>query len=253
MSVGIASPELQRLARTLDVDPDELDFLADLSPETLHELGEQISDGMFAAHMHQFRKLAALSGAVPSPLAAKITEMAMTPLVSARTAEVLAPERAADMIARLSADYVTEVATRINARRAKAVLAALPAAQVGQIATALALRQEWVVMGALMSYVGDEALSVAVAGLEPHHLLRIGFVVDDHTRLADVVDNLDDDGLHALFRATVEHELWVESDAVLGVLPDVQRERVRALLLITDPDVRTAYEAARVRGVLLAI
>lgn len=249
----MSSPELLKLARTLSTSPDQLDFLAGLDAESLRRLREQISDGMFAAHRHQFHKLAALSSSVPGALAAKITESAMTPLVSARTAEVLAPDRAADMMQRLSRDYVVEIAVRMDAGRARDLLAGLPADDVAEIAVALAGRAEWVVMGAMMSYVNEDALSASVARLSAEQLLRIGYVVEDPSRVAAVVDHLDDAGVSDLVTATIEACLWSEADVVLGALREDQRERVLAVLDAADPATVAAWDAARSRGELVAI
>ena len=249
----MSSAELHKLARALGVGPDELDFLAAVDAESLRRLREQISDSMFAAHRSQFHKLAALSSSVPGPLAAKITEAAMTPLVSARTAEVLAPDRATDMMKRLSRDYVTEIAVRLDARRAHSLLAALPPEDVAEIAVALAAREEWVVMGAMMSYVSDEALAASVARLSAEQLLRIAYVVDEPERVAAVLDHLDDDGVTDMFAATIEKSLWTEADAVLTALRADQRERVVNLLDAADPSTVAAYDQARSRGELVAI
>src|SRR4051812_22416848 len=139
--------ELRKLAHALDVPTERLGMVADLPVEDLRTLRMQVSDALFEADRPAFARVAALSKAVPGAVAAKLTEAVLPPLIAARTAELLDPHRAVDMVGRLSEKYLAEVALRMDASRAPQVVEAIPPERVGVIARELARREEGVVIG----------------------------------------------------------------------------------------------------------
>src|SRR5664279_3722893 len=104
-----SSAEILKLGHQLGVPPSRLHFLADVDAGELRALRAQIGHAMFTADKHHFAKVAAVSKLVPVALAAKITEHALSPLIAARTAEVLEPARAVEMVVRLSDGYAADV------------------------------------------------------------------------------------------------------------------------------------------------
>ena len=114
--------ELRRLAHTLDVDPSALTMLEGVPVEDLRTLRAQIGETMFQAGRPAFARVATLSKTVPGAVAAKLTELALPPLLAARTAELLEPARAVDMVKRLSDGYLAAVSARLDPARAPEVV-----------------------------------------------------------------------------------------------------------------------------------
>jgi len=247
-----SSAELQKLAHALDLPPSRLAVVADLPDEDLRTLRLQVSDALFEADKPAFVRVAALSKAVPGAVAAKLTQAVLPPIIAARVAELLDPDRAADMVGRLSDDYVAEVAMRMDAARAPHVVEAIPPAKIGAIARELARREEWVVIGGFVSAVSSPALAASVAEFSGEQLLRIGFVLDDRRRFDEIGDLLTDTQVDDLLAAAARAGLWAELEVLASHLTGARRARFAARFAEAPAAVRAAFDAAVSDGVLAA-
>jgi hypothetical protein len=187
-----SSAEILKLAHQLGVAPKRLEFLDSVGPQDLRALRGQIGEALFRADKHHFTKVVAVSKIVPGALAAKITEFALSPLIAARTAELLDPPRAVDMVGRLSERYLADVSAAMDPSRSPEVIAQIPPDRVAAVGLELARRGEWVVMGSFVSVVSTDALAASVRVLDGEQLLRIGFVLDDMSRLDAIAEILTD-------------------------------------------------------------
>lgn len=246
MSGGTA-PELQKLAHQLGIDSARLDFLADVPVNDLRTLRAQIGERLFQADKHHFSRIAALSKAVPVAVSAKVSQLALPPLLAARTSELLEPKRAVEMVSRLPAPYLADVAAAMDPGRSPEVVAAIPAVKVALVGTELARRSEWVVMGAFVSYVSREGLRATVAELNGEQLLRVGYVLDDSSRLGEITEALRPEQLDEMLAAAIDCQLWRELDDVLADLDD---EHIGPLAerFATAPDERRAAVTAAVEN-----
>ncbi len=186
----MSAAELDKLAHQLSVEPAELEFLAGLPVSDVRELRSQISEALFRADRHHFTRMAALAKAVPVAVATKVTVLALPPLLAARTSELFEPKKAVEMVVRLPLDYLADVSAVMDPSRSAEVVAAMPPDIVAAVGAELAERGEWVVMGAFVSYVSLPALRATVQRLSGEELLRIGFVLDDMSRLGEISDTL---------------------------------------------------------------
>lgn len=247
-----AAGELQKLAHALDVAPESLAMLDELDAADVRQLRQQVSDAMFESGRLAYERTAALSKLIPGSVAAKLTQAVLPPLVSARVAEVLDPDRAADMVGRLPEAYLAEVAMRMDATRAPHIVDAIPAERVGAIARELARRGEWVVIGGFVSAVSAPALAASVAEFSGEQLLRIGFVLDDVSRFDEIGDLLTQEQLDGMLVAAAESALWAELAELVSHLTGARRERLAARYASASSDVRSAFEAAVGAGELPA-
>lgn len=250
MSALGPSAEILKLAHQLGVPSSRLDFLAKVEPDELRALRGQIADALFNADKHHFSKVVAVSKIVPGALAAKITEHALSPLIAARTAELLEPARAVDMVGRLSDRYLADVSAAMDPARAPEVIAQIPPKQVAMVARELARRGEWVVMGGFVSLVSVAALRAAVAEMTGEQLLRVGFVLDDLSRLDGIAQMLSDEQLDEMLTAAIDHDLWHELDELLANLDGARSERLAARYASAGPSAVAAVEAAMAAGSL---
>jgi hypothetical protein len=240
--------ERRKLAHVLDVDSGRLAMLAELPPADVRELRAQLAEALFQADRHHFARIATLARTVPGAVLAKLTEGALPPLIAARTAELLEPHRAAELVGRLSLGYLADVAAAMDAGRAAAVVEAMPPQIVARVGTELARRGEWVVMGGFVAHVSEPALRAAVAELTGEQLLRISFVLEDLARLDSIGAMLTDAQRDGMLAGAAEHELWRELDDLVA---NLAAEHVRALAdRVSATAVAGHLAAARAAGEL---
>jgi hypothetical protein len=230
-SRATANPELIKLGHALGVPPRklaELDGLSDIPADDLRALRRVIGEALFLADKHHFAKVAALSKAVPTAVAAKLTEHALPPLLAARTAELLEPQRAGELVKRLPDSYVADVAVAMDPARSPEVIAGIPAERVARVAAELARRGEWVVIGGFVAQVSRDALVASVATFDGEQLLRISYVLDDLSRLDQIAAALSDTQLDQMLAAAAEQQLWPELAALLAHVGDEAVGRLAA-------------------------
>ena len=241
--------ELRRLAHTLDVDPAALTMLEGVPLQDLRTLRAQIGEAMFQAGRPAFARVATLSKTVPGAVAAKLTEVALPPLLAARTAELLEPARAVDMVKRLSDGYLADVSAAMDPARAPDIVAAIPTERAATISAELARRGEWVVIGGFVSHVPPAALRASVAVYTGEQLLCIGFVLEDPATLDTITGLLSDAQVDDLLAAAPAAGLWAELGDMVEHLSDEQLGRLAARYAAAV-DLHPAYEAAAGAGEL---
>jgi len=246
-----AAAELQKLAHQTGVSTDELAFLSGVPADDLRTLRAQIGEALFQADRHYFAKVAALSKAIPASLAAKVTELALPPLIAARTTELLDPGKAVDLVGRISGKYLARVAAVMDPSRSPHVIEKMPADTIALVGRELAAKQEWVVIGGFVSYVTSAGLRASVGEFTGEQLLRIGFVLDDTARLAEIAPMLTDEQLDDTLRAAADHGLWRELDELISNIDDDQAVRLGARLAPL-PAVAATFAEAASSGVLSA-
>lgn len=217
---------LQKLAHTLGVDVSELSALEALPADDVRLLRAQIAEALFQADRPRFARMAALSSSVPIALAAKVTQHALPPLLAARTAELVEPDRAAELVNKLSDDYVANVAAALDASRAPLVVGRIPADRVAKVSAELARRGEWVVIGGFVAHISPQGLKASVAQYDGEQLLRIAFVLDEKSRMDEIGELLTDAQLDEMLVAADEHGLWVELDDMVSHLSGPRRTRL---------------------------
>ena len=240
--------ELRKLAHVLGVAPERLEALRAVPPADLRVLRAQISDALFEADRPQFAKVAALSKAIPVPIAAKVTEHAFSPLLAARTAELVDPRKASELVARLSDRYLADVSAAMDPARAPDVVAGIPAERIARVGAELARRGDWIVIAGFIDHVTSAGLAAAVNVFTGEQLLRIGFVLDDKTRLDQVVGLISDAQLDEIYRAAEEKDLWPELDDLLEHLSPPRLARIAQRYAEADADARAAAVRAAAAG-----
>jgi hypothetical protein len=244
--------ELRKLGRALEVDEDRLAFLGTLPEQDLRTLRRQVGEAMFQADRPSLVRVAALSKAIPGALAAKLSEAVLPPLIAARTSELLEPHRAAELVSRISPKYLADVSLYMDAARAPEVIAAISADNVAEVAAELAKREEWIVIGSFVAQVDDAGLSSSVARFDGEELLRVGFVLDDLSRLDDIGGMLTDRQVDELLVAAVKFSLWDELSELIANLSPARVARLAEHYAALDDDVRVVYEQASTSGDLSA-
>lgn len=242
--------EIEKLAHQLGVSIDELEFLSSLPAEDLRDLRSQIGEALFRADKHHFVKVAALSKNIPSGLAAKVTEFALPPLIGARTAELLDPAKAIDLVGRISNGYLARVAAAMDPGRSVHIIEAIPGDKIALVGQELAKQEQWVIIGGFVSYVTSAGLAQSVAAFTGEQLLRIGFVLDDTTRLGEIATKLSDTQVDEMLAAASEYELWRELDELASNIDAEQLARMASRLGDSGEDIQAGVRAAASAGLL---
>lgn len=223
--------EVLRLARVLAVAPEELEGLvAGAATSDLRALRVAVSDRLLERSRRSFERAVALADRLPGSLAAHLAQHAMGPVLGARAAALLVPDRAADLATRLPSAFLADVATHVDLRHAGALVSSIPLDTLAQAGAELRRREEWVVLGAFVGHLDDDALAVLLDGFDGEALLRAGFMVEDVARLDAVVGLLTDERVGELLAAADEHDLWPEAIALVGHLGRKQGKRIVAAI-----------------------
>jgi hypothetical protein len=218
--------EILKLARMLHREPDQLAYLERVPLEALCELRERATETLWDADSAAIGRLAAASRLLPAGLNASLAERTFGPLISARLAGALEPARAVDVAAKLSTPFLADVAIELDPRRTKDVIAGIPPRRIAEITRELLRRGEYVTMGRFVGYTEDGAVRAAVEAMDNAALLRVGFVLEDKSRLDTLVSLLPAKRMNDLIQVAADEGLWIEALDLLGHLSPARRQRI---------------------------
>ena len=219
--------EQLRLARTLGVEPAEVEFLVGAPAEDLRVLRDRIGEELFGAHRQNFERIVKLARRLPAALNATLAQRALGPTLSAHTAALLEPSMAKEMMKRLPAPFLAEIAVHADPVRIAHLIGHVPPDKTTEISENLARRREWVVMGAFVSHLKPAALEAAIAPLDAEALLHTGFVIEDKENVVDkVVRLLSQERLIDYGRTAIELDMLPEA---LDLANHLSRRSVKRL------------------------
>jgi muconolactone delta-isomerase len=241
--------EVMKLARLLDREPEQLEYLEAVPPEDLRVFREEVTDMLFTAHDGTFERLAAASKLLPAGLVAMLAQHAFGPMLSARITGLLDPGRAVDVAAKLPPEFLADIAVDLDPRRASDVIARMPAEQTQRVTRELVRRGEYVTMGRFVGHLSNDSLQAAIGEIDDATLLRTAFVLEERDRLDALAELVGEDRVAALAEAAERDGLWPEA---IDLLMNLDRGRVAEGLARLDPGKRELLEArAREEGVEL--
>jgi hypothetical protein len=220
-------PEILKLARLLNRDPDTLSYLEALPVDDVRRLREQVTDVLFSANDRTFARLAAASRLLPAAVNATIAQRAFGPLLAALITGQLEPSSAVEVAERLPASFLADVAIELDPRRASDVIAKIPPRQIAAITRELAKREEYVTMGRFVGHLPDAALAAAIEATDDEALLRSGFVQEQKSRLEHVAELLGPARLAGVIETARAEDLWPEA---LDLLTHLDADRQRDLI-----------------------
>ncbi|MDQ6835962.1 MAG: hypothetical protein M3016_07210 [Actinomycetota bacterium] len=218
--------EVLKLARILHRDPESLSYLEDVPLADLQALRDQATDVLWSADGAAIGRLAAAGKLLPAGLNATLSERAFGPLLSARLAGQLEPDRAIDVAAKLPTGFLTDVAIELDPRRASEVIAGIPPQRIADITSELIRRGEYVTMGRFVGHISDAALRAALGAMDNGALLRVGFVMEDKDGLERLVAMLPARRMDGIIAAAAEQDLWLEALDLLSHLSEDRSRRI---------------------------
>lgn len=207
--------EIVKLARLLGDEPERFAYLADLPLEDLRVVRERATDVLFSANRGMFERIAAASKLVPIAVTTAVAQKTFGPLLCARIAGVIDPERAVEMAGRLPVEFLADVAAELDPRRAAGVLAALPAAKVVEVGVELTGRGDFVSMGRFIGELPAATLRVVVRELDAESILRTAVYSENDDRFAEIFAMLPDEQIPEVLDVVVGAD-----DVTVGELAD---------------------------------
>ena len=192
MSELLTRAELIKLSRVLGAGEDDVAFLAPLGTAKLRRLTGRVSLFLFGEHRAALQKLADASRLLPASLVAKMSELVFGPMLSARVAGLMPPDRAVEVATRLKGKFLADVCVQLDPRSASELLALIPTKIVVDVAGRLLERGECVTMGRFVDDLTDDAIHAVIASVrDDAALVRIGYFVERRERLNELVNLLD--------------------------------------------------------------
>lgn len=241
--------ELTKLARTLDLPPQRLDFLGKLPPVVLRRLREDISASLFDRQAGVLKRIAAASRLLPVALLAVIAEKVFGPLLCARVAGFIVPERAIEISLRLTTPFLTEVTIALDPRRARELIASFPVDRVVEISMVLLARGEYVTMGRFVDVLRKPALKAILARMDDDEaLLRVAVMIESKAKLNEVVGLLPEQRLREVIQAAAgsDDDLWPEALALMASVDERMQQRLAVLVSsMGEPVIRSVAVSAQ--------
>lgn len=245
--------ELIKLARVLGTTSEAVGFLAPLGAEALRRLESQVSAALFDEYRPALQNLADASKLLPASLVAKMSEMVFGPMLSARVAGLMAPDRAIEVSTRLKPPFLAEVCVELDPRGATALLAKFPVKTVIEVARILTERREYVTMGRFVDAMPDASIKAVVEAIDDDAaLLNVGQFVDRDGRVTELVGMIPAERLAKLVATTARGapEIQVAGLAMMSRLTGAQQARVGEIALGLPLDtVRALIATVRREGV----
>src|SRR4051794_30527062 len=110
--------ELVKLARALGTTPDGVAFAASLDAGDIRQLRERVVGALHDEHRTAFRRVAAITRMLTTSLNVRIALRAFTPMLAARVAGEMDPDRAAELANRMPIEYLAESCVHVDPLRA---------------------------------------------------------------------------------------------------------------------------------------
>lgn len=254
MSELLTRAELIKLSRVLGASEDAVGFLAPLGVDGLRRLEDRVSLALFNDHRPALQKLADASRLLPATLVAKMSELVFGPMLSARVAGLMPPERAVEVAGKLRTRFLADVCAQMDPRSAAEVLALIPTRIIVDVARLLLERGEYVTMGRFVDDLTDDAIRAVIDRVEDDAaLVRIGYFVERRERLNELVDLLGPERIRRMVAAVAEGppEAQAAGLAMMGQFTRLQQGRFGEAAIALGPKVLNALiEAAQREGVL---
>jgi hypothetical protein len=240
--------ELVKLSRVLGTNEAALGFLAQREHLELRQLADRVSAALFDEHRRALQRLADASRLLPASLVAKMSELVFGPVLSARVAGLMPPERAVEVAGKLRTRFLADVTIQLDPRSASEVLARIPAKTIVEVAQLLLQRGEYVTMGRFVDGLPDAAIRAVVENVrDDAALVRIASYVERRERLIELIEMIPPDRLQRSIATVADgpEDLQVSGLVMMSRLSDRQQGRVGDIAIALGPEaVRKLVAAA---------
>jgi len=211
--------ELIKLARTLGVSEQELEFLQPIPQETLRHFRAAVSDFLFDEQRALVRWLANAARWLPSMVSALLARVWLRASLTARLAAELPAWRVANIARFLPSPFLADIATSLDPRSARELVMLLPVSQIKAIAAELLTRKDYVTMGRFVGLLPDDVVSEVAASIpDEGDLLDIVFHIESPNRLDHLINVLPSERIDAALALVSKPEQSARWPSVLALL-----------------------------------
>lgn len=218
--------EVRRIARLVQVDAEALSGLLPMGAADLAVLRDQIASKLYDEHTESWERAVAVSGVVPTGLAAKLSERALGPVLSARVTALTPPDTAVAIAGKLDPAFMADVAVNVDPRKITDIVVAMPPPTIAAVGRVLASREEWLPMADFVAAVTEPALRTTVDALDEVAVLQVAPLLADPDRVSLVIGLLDDDRLDRLRRTAADEGLEANLRWIGEHVDEAQRARL---------------------------
>ena len=227
MTALTSALEITKLAHEMHVEESELDFLSTTSPEDLRDLRGIVSHAMFSRHESRVKRLAAVRKKLPAAVTAKISEVAMGPMLSARVAAVMDPADAAKLAGHLKPEFLADLSVHLDPSRGAGIIAQLDTDLVVDVGRRLLAEDQLLTLARYPGVVGAETALEVVEGADGAQILRLALFIDEPSAIDPLLAGLPDERVAEVAEALGNEE--EAADALLAALNETSRTRIAAL------------------------
>ncbi|HEV2779006.1 MAG TPA: hypothetical protein VGX25_06345 [Actinophytocola sp.] len=256
-----SAAELVKLAGALGTTPERVTFAAALDRDAIRQLRQRVVDALYDEHRAVFQRVAAITGVLPTPLNVRITLRAFSPLLAARVAGEMPPDRAAELANRMPVSYLAEGCVHLDPRRAGPLISRIDPERVLAVVRELVRRGEFITLGRLLDVASERVVRDVAAVVCDEALLRIGLYAESDARLTRAVAVLPAERLRGIVACALAgpSDLRSAGLALIGRLDD-DRLRGRLADYAAEADdetlttlLRTAIDDGAVGELLTAV
>lgn len=221
--------ELSKLAGTLGVSDQRLEYLGRLDVSEIRDLRAAVIDKVASDSRVVFQRLAAASRVLPNSVAARLGRYLGADVVARLTAE-LTPKRAAALADKMPVEFLADVCVYLDPAAVPPLLEYLPSARVTQTALELYGRRDLVTMARLTEPVPDEIVERLLNEIDDPALLTIGLLMESAERRDRLVWLLPEERLSGILQSAVaQPDLWPDALTVVASLLEPLRERLATI------------------------
>jgi len=221
--------ELVKLARALDTTTEGVAFARPLDHGDIRQLRERVVGALYDEHRMVFQRVATISRLLPTPINVRIALRAFSPLLAARVAGEMTPDRAAELANRMPVEYLAESCVHLDPRRAGPLISRIHSDRVLAVVTELVSRGEYITLGRLLDAATERIVGDVASMVSDEAMLRIGFYAESDTHLTRAVAALPSGRLRGVVRTALSGPADLRSAglAMIGRLTD---DRLRGQL-----------------------
>ncbi|MFJ2838771.1 hypothetical protein ACIO52_25765 [Nocardia sp. NPDC087230] len=228
--------EIAKLARVLDVDPAELNFLTTRSPSAIKAFRDQVSDEMSGRDVLRMQRVAAAVKLVPKPIAALVAEKALGPALAAAVAGAVEPARAVGIAESLSPKFLADATVLLDPKRAAEVIARVPDTMAAEVAKELIARGDYLTMGRLAGAMPDSILFAALPQATDSDILQVGLHLEDSSQ-AERLLNMVTDRVPGMVTTMYAEEKWADAISLLDLIGPEERARMADIVAEQDDEI----------------
>jgi hypothetical protein len=240
-----ARSERFKLARLVDLDPDDLLWLDAVDPDAVTEVRNQITDLLFEQGSGAFGPLLQASRLLPRGMVAKITEAVFPPALTAQMAGLLDPSYAGDLVGHFDTGYMADLGAAADPRHIEHLVPHLPDDVIVAVAAELVASGDHLTAGRLLGLAPAELFPTLVDNVtDDRHLIEIAFFLEHTDALDAIVSCVADDRVAALMDIATAEDRWPEAVSLAAHVGDENAARIARIAARQPADTLRALVAA---------